>query len=232
MKDWKILEKVAFWWALLLGTVSVVVFITGMGLWITNNSSNVAGWVQAVGSIAAVGAVFIGIQYQHSMASKHQYALDEKIQRRREFRSSVMLFQAFVESEITIDIIKNSLAIGKRTWRTHKSFIDRLTDKLISIDINNVEGIGDITQVSALQTSLTSLGNTFRIAIEIADEKGNAGEISEDQFKIVMDTLNLVFSTSTTLANKQHIKLKKIASTSEFEDVEMINRTRPKSRKR
>lgn len=51
-------EKAVVIWALALATVALLFVLVALGSAVSDNSSNVASWVQAVGSIAAIAAGF------------------------------------------------------------------------------------------------------------------------------------------------------------------------------
>lgn len=57
-------EKAVVIWALVLVTAALLVVLVALGSVVSDNSSNVASWVQAVGSIAAIRMGVWGVQHQ------------------------------------------------------------------------------------------------------------------------------------------------------------------------
>lgn len=74
-------DRVTTVWALLLGTIALLSVLVGLGIWISDNSANVASWVQAVGSIAAILAGFGIAQYQFVEAARREHEKNVEAER-------------------------------------------------------------------------------------------------------------------------------------------------------
>jgi hypothetical protein len=71
VSKWSLFEKVVAVWVLSLFSVVVVSVFVALGLWISDNSNNVASWVQAVGAIVAIAAGAAAVNWQVRTQARH-----------------------------------------------------------------------------------------------------------------------------------------------------------------
>lgn len=156
MKKWTVSEKVVYIWALILGTFASVVLITGFGIWITKNSSNVASWVQAIGSIGAVLAVFLGIQYQNHITAIQEKSEQLEIAREIRFRNALMLFQIYLNSEYYSRMILWHIQRNYFDWSYFLMHLKIAQDEFEVVDVYKLARSKDILNIISMKANLLS----------------------------------------------------------------------------
>lgn len=71
VSKWTLFEKVVAVWVLSLFSIVVLAVFVALGLWISENSANVASWVQAVGAIVAIAAGAAAVNWQVRTQAHH-----------------------------------------------------------------------------------------------------------------------------------------------------------------
>lgn len=74
--SWSFRDKIIMTWSLIIASVAVIFVCVSLGNLISDNSSNIAAWVQAVGSIAAIVFTALGTRWQIGKSRKLQEEAD------------------------------------------------------------------------------------------------------------------------------------------------------------
>lgn len=156
-------EKAVVIWALALASVALLVVLVAFGSAVSDNSSNVASWVQAVGSIAAIAAGFRVARFQVEEQRREQRARDAEIERQTKRKQCALLFERYASlvalAETSIELNEKGFPHWAKT-RKELRRIQRVFDVLGVEDLAEAEDFWNAAHVcEQIHSLLESLGD-------------------------------------------------------------------------
>jgi len=193
MVKWFTFERVTTVWALALGTTALLTIFVGLGVWISDNSANVASWVQAVGSIAAIAAGFGVAWYQVASAQESDALKTRRAENARCFTSAVTLIDAYENAALWASNTVGSIRDRKPYWKAYTITSQSVVEQFQRFDPFDLSDPVDVALVAALRRQIQNLNGTFILA----SEKG-MGDVAFQSLESNIHELG-----ATALENKQ-----------------------------
>ncbi|HTH11943.1 MAG TPA: hypothetical protein VMA55_20420 [Acidovorax sp.] len=159
-------EKAVVIWALALVTVALLVVLVALGNAVSDNSSNVASWVQAVGSIAAIAAGF-GVA-EKTLKAQHEQQLARDTEARRQ--SERMQYSVIADrlnataawAETALDQLVESGA--NFNWTTFERSARTVVESLRAIAADQIPSVEVIHRVHLATVGVESVARGMEIA--------------------------------------------------------------------
>lgn len=118
-RGWSFCEWLAAAVALIMAFIVLAAVGSSLGVtwdWLGRNSSNIASWVQSVGSIAAIAAVFVVARFQLRETLRHQEEKEIAAEKQARFASSVVLIDAYENAAVNTRSILGDVNSGGTAW--------------------------------------------------------------------------------------------------------------------
>lgn len=160
MKDWDWTDwRDQLWLAMMVVLVSSIAIALGPGYaatwtWLGNNSSNVASWVQAVGSIAAIAAGFAIARYQLARQAKEAVERELEAQRVLKTKQLFLLRGRFEAISTWAEATEKDVQRDKPNWDSAIAFADELLKAFGSLTPNDYPTAVAATIVATVTTNL------------------------------------------------------------------------------
>lgn len=159
-RDWA-----AMAWCGLLGAAALVAIGPGWGKawpWLSDNSSNIASWVQAVGSIAAIVAGFrvarFSIEEQHS----RQAAKEAEAERQRLRKQYILLGDRMAQAEAWTRSALDSSEHIVSLWKVQESGLVGVLRELNSLNADDFPDPLILFGITRLKIDLNQIEFLFR----------------------------------------------------------------------
>lgn len=209
--------------AVVMGLVALAAIGPGIDktwMWLGSNSSNIASWVQAVGSIAAIAAGFGVARFQLAEVNRKdaQKALDQDLENR--FVSSMMLIDAYENSTVWAEKVRASVGDRGTLWAIYASGCGEMLKHLDSINLYRIPDPTDVAQLTVLKRRGHNLYLFFQLAEKHAE---NGNPLKEKNFVGLERMLDKFIVTACSYKESSVIKARINAKPQQLEFIEVIN---------
>lgn len=177
---------------LALGLVAIALAAIGPGLaptwkWLGENSSNIASWVQAVGSIAAIAAGFAVARFQLAEANRKEAEKLKAEDRANLFSSSVLLADACENGIRWAEATKKLLNQGMAYWAHYLNGSEHVLAYFKNLDSLRLRDPVDIARLAILRSHCETLNQVFQIAVDRAEKGDKVGPKTSESIKAAVD---------------------------------------------
>lgn len=161
--SWSLRDKIVMSWGLIIASIALIFICVSLGNLISDNSANIASWVQAIGSIAAIGATGYLTRWQFKKNKKfleHKKILDQLDLCdvcEQMCNASISIFN--IKSQDSINFIKMKNNLLKKSWLLNLNSIDGLGSRLSEKETDEVEDTVEysLERINDLQETLRVL---------------------------------------------------------------------------
>lgn len=166
---WRLRDWVVAVWTVTLICLALLTIYPGISVawgWAKDNASNIASWVQAIGSILAIWGAFRIASYQVDV----QRDRDRESERQSKRRKYMLLYDRFLSCSVLTTAQLNSISLGMRSWKSHLMSTESVLNLLIDLTVEDLPDIELVTDVTNIRIRLESLRYVFSDCIDRNDE--------------------------------------------------------------
>jgi len=150
-------EKAIVIWALTLVSVALLVVLVALGSAVSDNSSNVASWVQAVGSIAAIAAGFRVARFQLDEQRREQRARDAETERQIKRKQCALLFDRYTALFAFVDTTIEMHETGMYRWPDVVAEMKVQLQAFETLTVRDIPESEDLWNVAFIRTQIVLL---------------------------------------------------------------------------
>ena len=186
-RGWRIRDWLAYIWAAFMVVVASISIYPGWETawnWLGDNSSNIASWVQAFGSIGAIAAGFAVAGYQLVEQRREAAERAKDLVQRDLSRKLQLISNRLVVSEAAFNRINAFSKFASPQWQTMSSMAGDMKEIFNSIPSQDVPTPAIGMLINVLYFRFDNMQYIFEMMAKISDEAETGGH-SASALKVI-----------------------------------------------
>ncbi|WP_312593938.1 hypothetical protein [Comamonas terrigena] len=161
--SWSLRDKIIIIWALSIATTAILFVCVSLGNLLSDNSSTIASWAQAIVSAGAIIAGALGLNWQMREAHRLQLKKEEESDRRGLRRGYLIVAYRFAELKSFSDTTIKRYNLWEDDWNNMKMRFLQVKDEIQKINLSDLPNPDWITQLITVNFYFNDIQNSLDI---------------------------------------------------------------------